>query len=722
MQASEPSSATGDNSLTAAVRQAFAEHADPRAPSLGRCLEELGQFLEVDQRAGELVIDKRALLLGIVSAGQQGNRRGVRLNSAIWLVDWLRRETGFGEIGLGTGTDAGPFYAKGLPVVLSRTLRASLLPRAHELAKGTVQRPLVDLRHILFALSERPGREWQEIIPGGLTPELSLDLRRYLVEQVAASPEPKENVAFWRSLVPEPQDEPEPQNEKASSPVTPPPPPGLTPTPEAPESLRTLADQPARVDSLGRQSFARVLAERLRDANAESAGLADAGAFMAHIHGPWGFGKSSVLNFLADELQRPPEGPAWLVVEFNAWKHQRLRPPWWSLINAVYDAALKAPNVAGNFRLRRIWWAWRLRADWLPILLVAAVLGLLAFGVVRALGSGDAAIKVLTAVLTAAAGVYAYVRFLLFGSAKAAEAYSEIKTDPYQPVVRLYAKLIKAVGRPVAIFIDDLDRCDSAYVVELIEGIQTLLRTESVTYVVAADRKWICAAFERKYGDFSGQIGEPGRPLGYLFLDKLFQISAALPALSGDARIGYWKTLLDGAPQAVATLSTKDAEAQVKGKTSIEALQAVIDEAPKEHQPALRAAAAVEITRADSAQAVEHRLQHLSALLEPNPRAMKRLVNAVGMAQARCFLEARTVSLDSLARWTLIELRWPLLADYLSDNVDAIELVRATDEARKAAILPALAAGLVADRQVRAIVAPEGESGLDATILAAMLR
>jgi KAP-like P-loop domain-containing protein len=289
--------------------------------------------------------------------------------------------------------------------------------------------------------------------------------------------------------------------------------------------------------------------------------------------------------------------------------------------------------------------------------------------------------------------------------------------------VRLYAKLIKAVGRPVAIFIDDLDRCDSAYVVELIEGIQTLLRTEAVTYVVAADRKWICSAFEKKYGDFSGHIGEPARPLGYLFLDKLFQISAALPALSSDARTGYWKSLLDGTPAAPAgALSDKDAAAQVKGKTSIEALQAVIDDAPEAHQPALRAAAAVEITRPDSAQAVEHRLQRFAGLLEPNPRAMKRLVNAVGMAQARCFLEARSVSLDALARWTLIELRWPLLADYLADNVDAVDLVRATDDVRKAAILPAIAASLVADRQVSAIVAPEGGPGLDSTVLTAMLR
>ena len=66
--------------------------------------------------------------------------------------------------------------------------------------------------------------------------------------------------------------------------------------------------------------------------------------------------------------------------------------------------------------------------------------------------------------------------------------------------------------------------------------------------------------------------------------------------------------------------------------------------------------------------AAEHRLQPLAHLLEPNPRSMKRLVNAYGLNQARVFLEGRKVEVEALARWTIVELRWPILADYLATN------------------------------------------------------
>lgn len=52
---------------------------------------------------------------------------------------------------------------------------------------------------------------------------------------------------------------------------------------------------------------------------------------------------------------------------------------------------------------------------------------------------------------------------------------------------------------------------------------------------------------------------------------------------------------------------------------------------------------------------------------------MKRLVNAYGMHQATHFLEGRRVSPEALARWTIIELRWRLLADYLSQQPESIK-------------------------------------------------
>jgi len=436
---------------------------------------------------------------------------------------------------------------------------------------------------------------------------------------------------------------------------------------------------------------------------------------MAHIHGPWGSGKSSALNFLRQELESGDK--PWLVVDFNAWKHNRIRPPWWSLISAVYETALKAPEIRNNGRLRRIWWSWRLRADWGP---VALVFVLIAIGAIGALNTADATVKLVSGLITAGAAIFAGMRVLSFGSAKAAAAYAELKTDPYRPVIRFYCQMIEAIGRPVAIFIDDLDRCEGSYVVELIEGIQTLLRTEPVTYVIAAERKWICSAFEKRYSDFSGPIGEPARPLGYLFLDKLFQISAALPGLSPQMRKGYWAALLDATPDApdAPILSEREAAQRVEGQGSIETLNRIIAAAPEAQKPQLRAAAAVEISHSRSAEAIEHSLQPFADLLEANPRAMKRLVNAVGMAQARAFLEAREVSLDTLARWTLLELRWPLFADHVAANIDAIECAR---NPVGVSDLPGPIAALATDRNLRAVVAPKDQPGLDTALLTRLL-
>jgi hypothetical protein len=51
---------------------------------------------------------------------------------------------------------------------------------------------------------------------------------------------------------------------------------------------------------------------------------------------------------------------------------------------------------------------------------------------------------------------------------------------------------------------------------------------------------------------------------------------------------------------------------------------------------------------------------------------MKRLVNAFGLHQATQLLEGRRVSPEALARWTIIEMRWPLLADFLNSHPEAV--------------------------------------------------
>jgi len=287
---------------------------------------------------------------------------------------------------------------------------------------------------------------------------------------------------------------------------------------------------------------------------------------------------------------------------------------------------------------------------------------------------------VITALLATGAALVAFSRSLLFGSATAAQAYMDARSDPLGPITTLFEKLVEAIERPLVVFIDDLDRCDGSYVIALLEGIQTLFRSRPVTYVIAADRKWICSCFEKRYSDFAKTIGEPGRPLGYLFLDKVFQVSASVPRVSADVQRTYWQSLLRaGAPaqrrpadidkfqreeQSRAELAVKDVRTLQEGDRKIAEASA---QGPVAEQ-AMRAAVAKQITSPEAMQETEHRLQPFAHLLEANPRAMKRLVNAYGLYQAAHILERRQVSPEALARWTIVELRWPLLAEHLASR------------------------------------------------------
>jgi len=479
-------------------------------------------------------------------------------------------------------------------------------------------------------------------------------------------------------------------------------PPPLTPT----DRVSAHADDPAVVDELGRRPFAEVIGKRIEEVRALQEKRQSDLTFMIHIHGPWGSGKTSVLNFLKAYLQQRK----WVVVEFNAWRHQRMRPPWWALIRAIYGCGWRA-----NVTLAPRWWLWRFRADVVPALITVGLLGIvfwlvysvLATSPTDAAKNAELAPKVLTAIAAAAGALWASSRSLVFGSARAAQTYTELRSDPLGPIITLFTKMIRAIKRPVVVFIDDLDRCDAKYVIELLEGIQTLFRSAPVTYVVAADRKWICSSFDQTYEHFGKTIGEPGRPLGYLFLEKVFQVSASVPRLSAEIQREYWRGLLRGdASIDPRTLEEERKAAEVnaaqavKGAKTQEELDAKIaaEERPLE-KAAMRAAAAKQIVSEEARKETEHRLQPFAGLLEPNPRAMKRLVNAYGLHQAANFLEGRNVVPEVLARWTIVELRWPLLADYFAAHPEAVALLTAGSDV---SAIPEGLQPLFGDAEVRA--------------------
>lgn len=461
------------------------------------------------------------------------------------------------------------------------------------------------------------------------------------------------------------------------------------------------------------------------------------GCFMTHIHAPWGAGKSSLLNFLAVDLRnrrrererlerehspddedrrgrwerlvdfllhpRRPANPnlsQWIVVEFSAWEHQRLVAPWWWLLRSVQRSC--AQELWQINRGRWLWFwirdiAWRLWNARAALITLALFGSLIAvswlldwFGLLDQSLTGVRALLLTGAALITVAGtivglVRGTSKWLAIGSAEGAVRFLKRAHDPLGVYRRRFKWLVRASGRPITVFIDDLDRCRPEYVVELLEGIQTLFAAEPVTYVVAADRAWLCESFARSYSEFESSVGELGRPLGFLFLEKTFQISLEIPPMSEDDRDRYWARLLSGARNG-SRPNQSDSDEEMETLFAEASTQAEIEQGVEEHLrrrdvdgDKMLQAAVRRLNSPKLEEQLKKLLSEFTPLLENNPRSMKRLINAYGIERDR--LLRASYFLDraerrELALLTILRLRWPLFADHLRRHPEDTKLFR----------------------------------------------
>ncbi len=464
--------------------------------------------------------------------------------------------------------------------------------------------------------------------------------------------------------------------------------------------VSTLADHPTAEDALGRRSFAQALANRLDDIL--KAGGKD--GFAVNLHAPWGAGKTSILMMMEAFLCDPKRqlGDRWAVVNFNAWDHEKRNPPWWPLIEATKDGCVKSlEETEGRARaddIKNIWRDWIFRAEWWPLVVGSLMLltTIIAYVLIPQ-GQIRNVVAFLGILITVFGGSQLFIRKAFFGSMSNEEFYVKIAKDPMRKISELFQEIVDATDMPVCIFIDDLDRCNVDFVVDLLVGIQTSFRNPKVAYVVAADKAWIRSSFESRYASFNDEIGDAGQPLGYLFLEKIFQMSVPVPGM-GDWKRRYFESLLHGTavnqgnedavePKTEQGVSdnrlsqraekARDEEVQKRRQEIRDAQggdirQAGIDAALQDRDDDItRAALVLEYTASKVAQQeTEHLLARFTTLLPDNPRVMKRMINAFGMRYAISLLERSDVPREALARWTVLEQRFPALADLLVEHPD----------------------------------------------------
>lgn len=452
------------------------------------------------------------------------------------------------------------------------------------------------------------------------------------------------------------------------------------------------SDKPATKDELKRDGLAEVIARRIRNFSNDEP---DA-SFLIHIDGPWGTGKSTILELLKKKIKDD-----YLVVEFDAWKHASVSPSWWALL-----AQLRAEISRDRGR----WWS---RARFriaevtrrafrgsTPYIATALIVGLALLGVwiawpyvapPKPAASLVSSAKLWLGVVGAIAAIALVMsRFVWWESARGAKRLEQVHKNPMDEVTWYFSWLLKSSKKRVVFFLDDLDRCNDRHVVDLLDSVQTLVRDspneggKAAYFVVAAHGSWLRRSYEAAHEPFKGAVDEPGRGLGHLFINKLFQLTVPMPTLSAgtkktflDKVIGFQKT--DGSVEKSGDAGQTSAEQddQLDSELRIAESDEEIMEAYRAASPEVQARNVHRVVESFESVKVsetrEHTLQKFAKLLDSNPRSLKRFTNTYGVLRSVRTLEGSDVESDTLAFWLVLQTRWPILTDYLESNVNALD-------------------------------------------------
>ena len=412
-----------------------------------------------------------------------------------------------------------------------------------------------------------------------------------------------------------------------------------------------------------------------------------------------------------EESRQPPELGRWTVIRFDAWQYQRVAPPWWWLIKTI-DVQIRGRfrGVEGRrglrqWRRRDLRWRARLLGGDLvlaiPALVIAALLGVLAWR----LSGVNGFVEVLQWAVTAVAAVTAFLsigysaasalrRHLLVTSPAGAKAVLQT-SDPMSELMARYRFLIESSGTDVAILIDNLDRCRADYVVELLEGIQTLFKDEvratteaMVLYVVAADRGWLCDSYLTVYDEFKESAREPGRPFGRSFLDKVFDFSLRIPTVPAATSLAAERATRHGLDGDAQRIMRAEREIAVREQlVTLERADVPVTGMPGPPNQELRHYAVGRLADLEyksstkSCPDTEDELRELAAMAEPGPVIVRHLVAAYCVQRTVLLLAGHAIDVDEraikrLGLWTILSLRWPLLADWLKQHPDGIDGLR----------------------------------------------
>ena len=486
---------------------------------------------------------------------------------------------------------------------------------------------------------------------------------------------------------------------------------------------QALSDVPSKQDLLGYRDYVEALANFIESPKTSK-------PLTIGIDAAWGGGKTTLMHMLEERLgggpkpkwwQRlkdflitvwntrrvPVNSPRFFTVWFNAWSYNHEEALWAAMALEIWSQARQKINwwkrtgLALTLNAKRFDWG-KFGLDLVKALLLSAALAALAVlafaGLSLWLGQDSAqTFDWLQNYVKAFAGlglatltytVFKDVAGLLF-SPFSAGITRYIREPDYASKIgfirefqRDFKFVVESVTQngkwPLAVFIDDLDRCTPDKAAEVIEAINLLLDSAYCIFVIGMDSTMLSRSIQAKYKDiqpyfedidFTSRIG-----LGRHFLEKIIQIDFRIPRPDKGnmekfvlAQLGRSTPTSDSVPKKQLADAESFIQAEQRaGKSLDEAREIVQEEHPDLQSTIQQAAQSVKERAFEELSEVESAINDMAPYLGYNPRRIKRFINMYRLqaliAYERHILES-IISLDNLARWVVINMRWPEFID-----------------------------------------------------------
>ncbi len=288
-----------------------------------------------------------------------------------------------------------------------------------------------------------------------------------------------------------------------------------------------------RQDRLGRADFSRRIAKRIRRAG-------DGPSVVFGLAGPWGSGKSSVLNMITEVLEET-HSDYWSVVSFTPWSAGDPLALTEEFYNAIASAMPTSPDGETAKRL-----------------LAAAA------------PAGAAALKVLGTSLVEKYVGKGFVKDALDAvtdtvADQAGDFVSDVEPDPFS---RRFTKISEAIGKTgknFLVIVDDVDRLHSDELLSVMKAVRLLGRFDRVHYLLSYDEETVIDVLVET------DLARAKRRRASKYLEKIVQYPFVLPPIQMQRLATEFRDQLRGIATMRHFCRTPTASPMTRVKTSLTA-------------------------------------------------------------------------------------------------------------------------------------------------------